>query len=48
MKKKLGLTQVCEILLRQNLITADQKDSILLKEENQKAQVLYINLNNRE
>jgi general secretion pathway protein E len=43
MKKKLGLTQVCEILLRQNLITAEQKDSILLKEENQKNKLTKLN-----
>ena len=44
MKKKLGLTQVCEILLRQNLITAEQKDSILLKEENQKNKLTKLNI----
>src|SRR5210317_648344 len=43
MKKKLGLTQVCEILLRQNLITKEQKDSILLKEENQKNKLTKLN-----
>ena len=44
MKKKLGLTQVCEILLRQNLITKEQKDSILLKEENQKNKLTKLNI----
>ena len=43
MKKKLGLTQVCEILLRQNLITAEQKDSILLKEKSQKNKLTKLN-----
>jgi len=43
MKKKLGLTQVCEILLRQNLITKEQKDSILLKEESQKNKLTKLN-----
>ena len=44
MKKKLGLTQVCEILLRQNLITKEQKDSILLKEENQKNKLTKLSI----
>ncbi len=43
MKKKLGLSQVCEILLRQNLITKEQKDSILLKEESQKNKLAKLN-----
>lgn len=43
MKKELGLTQVCEILLRQNLITREQKDSILLKEESQKNKLSKLN-----
>lgn len=43
MKKKLGLTQVCEILLRQNLITAEQKESILTKEESQKNKLTKLN-----
>jgi len=43
MKKKLGLPQVCEILLRQNLITTEQKDSILSKEECQRNKLNKLN-----
>ncbi len=43
MKKKLGLTQVCEILLRQKLITKEQKNSIQLKEKSQKNKLSKLN-----
>jgi len=43
MKKKLGLSQVCEILLRQKLITKEQKDAILLKEKSQKNKLTKLN-----
>jgi len=43
MKKELGLPQVCEILLRQNLITKEQKDLILLKEKSQTNKLSKLN-----
>lgn len=43
MKKKLGLSQVCEILFRRELITEKQKDQILLKEKSQENKLSKLN-----